>query len=340
MSYHRIFISYRRKGGDVSAKLVSEALKNRGYTTFYDYDALKGGTFDKRIRQEVIDCTDMVLVLPPNALDRCESKDDWVRMEIALALQHGKNIIPVMLDGFQFPEDLPEDIAQVRYYNGVRFHMEFFDAVIDRIIEKLSFDLNAKQEQEPVAPPKKSVETRIPDQTPAARQESPQNTEPRGWLAVSAATVCLLAAFLLAAVGFFFLSEGDVDLMTMCLLTGVAALYAGYVCASFASNRDRQKRLLMLFIIAAALDAGMLILGFSVARPYLLYCEAPYLLFVSLLGALFFLLRQSPEDSLYIFPKIKIRKKTFVVAYTVFATLASLILFLLVFTLGFFSDLT
>lgn len=134
---HRIFLSYRRDGGDITAKLISEALKNRGYSTFYDYDALKGGVFDDQIREEIISCTDMVLVLPKDALVRCESPEDWVRQEIALALKHGKNIIPVMLKGFEFPETLPDDINEVRYYNGVRFYMEFFDAVIDSIEKKL-----------------------------------------------------------------------------------------------------------------------------------------------------------------------------------------------------------
>ena len=45
MNNNRVFISYRRDGGDITAKLVSEALKNRGYKTFYDYDTLKGGVF-------------------------------------------------------------------------------------------------------------------------------------------------------------------------------------------------------------------------------------------------------------------------------------------------------
>ena len=132
-----IFISYRRAGGDMAAKLICEALKNRGYKTFYDYDALKGGPFDEQIRKEIINCTDMVLVLPPNALERCDNEEDWVRQEIKTALEYQKNIIPVMLEGFEFPKDLPDDINRIRRYNGVRFHMEFFDAVIDKIIEHL-----------------------------------------------------------------------------------------------------------------------------------------------------------------------------------------------------------
>ena len=45
----QVFISYRRSGADVSAKLICEALKNYGFTVFYDYDSLRGGYFDTRI---------------------------------------------------------------------------------------------------------------------------------------------------------------------------------------------------------------------------------------------------------------------------------------------------
>ena len=136
----KIFISYRRAGGDVTAKLISEALKNRGHKTFYDYDAIKGGVFDEQIKNEILECTDMVLILPVGALDRCQNVDDWVRIEISIALENEKNIIPVLLDEFEFPDKLPEDIDDVRRYSGVRFQMDYFDAVIDKIEEKLTYE--------------------------------------------------------------------------------------------------------------------------------------------------------------------------------------------------------
>ncbi|MBQ9745674.1 MAG: hypothetical protein IJW21_02500, partial [Clostridia bacterium] len=63
---------------------------------------------------------------------------DWVRQEIRHALAIGKKILPVMLSGFEFPKRLPDDIKEVTRYNGVRFHMDFFDSVIEKIEEKLS----------------------------------------------------------------------------------------------------------------------------------------------------------------------------------------------------------
>ena len=133
----QIFISYRRVGGDVTAKLICETLKNRGYTVFYDFDALKGGFFDTRIIQTIENCKDVIVVLPKGGLDRCADENDWVRQEICHAIKCGKNIVPVMLNGFEFPDKLPDDIDQIRRYNGVRFIMDYFDAVMEKIVERL-----------------------------------------------------------------------------------------------------------------------------------------------------------------------------------------------------------
>lgn len=133
----QVFISYRRVGGDITAKLICEALKNHGYTVFYDYDSLSGGYFDTRIFKAIKGCKDFVLVLPPNSLDRCVQRDDWVRQEIACALKHNKNIIPVLLPGFEFPKHLPADISDVARYNGVEFVMAYFDSTMDAIMDKM-----------------------------------------------------------------------------------------------------------------------------------------------------------------------------------------------------------
>jgi len=134
---HQIFISYRRAGGETDAKLICVELEKKGYTVFYDHDGLKGGTFDTVLYDEIENCNDFVLVLPPQALDRCWNEDDWVRKEIHHALTHKKNIIPVMLKGFEFPKQLPSDISAIGRYNGVRFDLDYFKPSIAKIIERL-----------------------------------------------------------------------------------------------------------------------------------------------------------------------------------------------------------
>lgn len=133
----QVFVSYRRTGGDVSAKLIAEALKNQGFTVFYDFDSLHGGYFDTRIIDAIEGCDDFVLVLPENGLDRCVNDDDWVRQEIRAAAKNNKNIIPISLPNFVFPNNLPDDIAFVSRINAVPFSMPFFDAMISTIVDRM-----------------------------------------------------------------------------------------------------------------------------------------------------------------------------------------------------------
>lgn len=142
---HQIFISYRRNGGEAMAQLLHDNLVKRGFVVFYDIETLKSGPFDEKLYEKIEECDDFLLVLPPQALDRCIYEEDWVRKEIAHALAHGKNIIPVMMRGFVFPKDLPEDIARVSAMNGVEFeNMKYLDARIDEIVSMLRTKKPAK----------------------------------------------------------------------------------------------------------------------------------------------------------------------------------------------------
>lgn len=136
MNNYQIFISYRRDGGDALAGRLADRFNALGYKVFYDVESLRSGTFNTQILDALAQCNDVLLVLPPNALDRCVNADDWVRQELAFALEHGKNIIPIMMRGFEFPKLLPTDIDKIRYMEGVTASSEYFDAVIEHI-EKL-----------------------------------------------------------------------------------------------------------------------------------------------------------------------------------------------------------
>ena len=135
----QIFISYRRDGGEALAYTLNKELQERGYSVFYDTESLTSEVFDERLLKEIEQCDDFVLVLPPKALDRCiENDDDWVRIEIRHALAHSKHIVPVLMRGFTFPDNLPSDIRNVRSYNGVDFEsMEFMDARMEKLSDFL-----------------------------------------------------------------------------------------------------------------------------------------------------------------------------------------------------------
>lgn len=145
-----IFISYRRDGGDMTAMHIYQALRERGYDVFYDLEVLRAGKFNDALLEYIGSCRDFILILSPHALDRCTDESDWVRKEIAEALRLKKNIIPVMMNGFAFPQTLPEDIDDVRYQNGLTSTTEYFMESVNRLCSKYLLS-KPKKKTSPVA---------------------------------------------------------------------------------------------------------------------------------------------------------------------------------------------
>ena len=132
-----IFISYRNDGGEALAYLLHQQLTLLGYKVFYDKQSLKQGKFDRKLLEVIDNCQDVLVLLPPNSLERCKEENDWFRLEITHALKTNKNIVPVMMRGFEWPGDLLEDIQDLKLYNGVQVSFDFFEGVIQRIEQNL-----------------------------------------------------------------------------------------------------------------------------------------------------------------------------------------------------------
>lgn len=154
-----IFISYRREGGEFLASLLYQRLSSDGYSVFLDVESLRSGKFNEQLFKVIDECTDFLLILPPNGLNRCVHPDDWVRLEIERAVDCGKNIIPVMMRGFEWPEVLPEKLQGIRLENGVTANTELFDGVITRLEKKL---LHSKEQEK--------IPENTKEQTPLSQQ--------------------------------------------------------------------------------------------------------------------------------------------------------------------------
>ena len=143
MEDYQIFISYRRDGGLHFAGRLSDRLNNMGYKVFYDIESMQSGPFNMQIYAALDKCSDVLLVLPPNGLDRCSDEGDWVRKEIEYAIRNGKNMIPLMMPGFSFPQELPESIRDISWCEGVAVDVNYFDAMIARIVDMLTVKAKA-----------------------------------------------------------------------------------------------------------------------------------------------------------------------------------------------------
>lgn len=137
MKKKNVFISYRRDGGEHTARMLHDKLTQLGYRVFYDIESMQSGNFDDKLYKVIEECDDFLVILSPGALESVDNREPWIIREVAHALKHDKNIIPIMVRNFEFPEYMPEEIEQLRYKNGLIADTQFFAAFIKKLEEFL-----------------------------------------------------------------------------------------------------------------------------------------------------------------------------------------------------------
>ena len=132
-----VFISYRRTGGSAEARLIQSALRARHVRGFLDVTELGRGYFDEALLKHIEQIPNFVVILSPASLDRGEDDEDWLRKEIAHALATERNVVPLLMPGFQFPARLPDDIRNLARHQGMDYSHLYFDAMLQKLIATL-----------------------------------------------------------------------------------------------------------------------------------------------------------------------------------------------------------
>ena len=134
-----IFISYRRNNGFFMAQVIRDRLEAIGVRCFLDLDELRSGTYDDKLLSMVRQAPNFLIILTSGSLDRCCQPGDWVRKEVSEALSHGKTIIPVTYDGFDWDDpnlpELPDDIKELKRFQAIPGTRDYLSAMIDRILD-------------------------------------------------------------------------------------------------------------------------------------------------------------------------------------------------------------
>lgn len=137
MEHYDIFISYRRTAYD-TAYMIAEKLRCSKYSVFLDVDMLRAGRFDEQLVEVIQKCKDFIIVLPPKAFDRRMDDNDWIYREATWAMRTNKNIIPVMLDGFEWPFEMKEEKNGLLHHQAIIVNREeYFDTFIQRLQSRL-----------------------------------------------------------------------------------------------------------------------------------------------------------------------------------------------------------
>jgi TIR domain len=129
---HSIFVSYRRDDSEGEAGRLSDDLAEsfNEDSVFMDVAAIQPGRdFRKAIDESIHKCSVLLAIVGPvwleakNALGekRLEDEGDFVRLEIASALQRDIPVVPVLVRGAKMPraEQLPQDLRELAYRNAV-----------------------------------------------------------------------------------------------------------------------------------------------------------------------------------------------------------------------------
>ncbi len=133
-----VFISYRRSN-IYHARAVHQALTQRGYDTFLDFESIDSGSFERIILSQIDARAHFLLVLTPSALERCGDPNDWLRREIERAIAMQRNVVPLMFDNFDFAhvkQYLHGSLSVLPQYNGLSIPPDFFDEAMERLCQR------------------------------------------------------------------------------------------------------------------------------------------------------------------------------------------------------------
>jgi len=173
-----IAISYRREDSTPVAGRLHDRLQadfGKG-NVFMDFDSIPYGVdFREQIRQTLKRAKVVIAVIGPTWFGgrgkgnrRIDDPADFVRLEIAIALQRGIPVIPVLIGDTPMPQvdNLPEDLKGLAFRNalildtGVDFH-HHADRLIAGIRELMNDPLNADTISFAVTTPPKKEKQKI-----------------------------------------------------------------------------------------------------------------------------------------------------------------------------------
>jgi len=187
----RVFISYRRDDSAAYAgRLYDRLTAHFGEgQVFMDIDQIEPGEdFVEAIERTVSACETAVVLIGKgwlNAADaeggrRLDDPDDFVRLEVAAALERRIKVVPVLVGGAAMPKStqLPEPLAPLARRNAIEVSDTRFHADVNRLVEAIEKTLAAAPAAPPVpprsAPTEPTPETvNVSARVPEARAPSP-----------------------------------------------------------------------------------------------------------------------------------------------------------------------
>jgi len=146
----KIFISYRRDDSAYAAGRLYDRLREHfgEENIFMDVEGLQPGEdFVSKLEQSVSACDVLIALIGQKWLTvkgetgtlRLENPEDFVRLEIAAALNRKIRVIPILIEGAHMPHsgELPDDLHLLARLNAFKIRHERFNADADRLVRSI-----------------------------------------------------------------------------------------------------------------------------------------------------------------------------------------------------------
>lgn len=187
-----IFINYRREDSAGHAGRLFDRLSGRfPERVFMDIDTIEPGIdFVDTIQQAVGCCEVLIVVIGREWLfltdttgrRRLDNPSDFVRLEIASALERNIRVIPVLVEGAAMPrpEDLPPELAKLTRRNAIELSDARWAFDVDRLIQTIEGVLQDRAPSALLPAVKAPAVPARNEPAPAARE-----ARPRAWVVLS-----------------------------------------------------------------------------------------------------------------------------------------------------------
>ena len=198
-----IFISYRREDSPGHAGRIFDRLRSRfgSDVVFMDVAAIEAGVdFVDVLHKAVGSCDALLAVIGPQWLSatqggnrRLDDPRDFVRIEIAGALERNVRVLPVLVEGARVPpvESLPADLQALTRRQAIELRDARWDDDIERLVDGLAKFLKTDSPSLQPAAPRADAPVSTPPASGADRA-SAKTSSGRG-LAIAAVAVVILA---------------------------------------------------------------------------------------------------------------------------------------------------
>ena len=147
----QIFLSYRRGESQVWTDRIANDLKETfGHNAvFQDVEAIPPGVdFRQHLQAQLENCrvvlvvigSDWVTATDEQGNPRLDQEQDWVRLEVEVALRRKIPLIPLLVDNSKMPSqnELPESIREFAFQNGLAIRPNpDFENDLNRLIQSL-----------------------------------------------------------------------------------------------------------------------------------------------------------------------------------------------------------